>query len=76
MRDERTPTPTEEDARIDSAVLGLLLDPEEQRPWSDHELAREIGDDVATTDSLARLSGAGLIHRHDGFAWATRAALS
>jgi hypothetical protein len=76
MRDERTPTPAEEDTTTDSAVLGLLLDPGSERPWSREELAREIGDEIATADSLGRLDGAGLIHRLDGFVWASRAALA
>ena len=73
MRDERTRTPVEEDAGIDSVVLGLLLDRDAQRPWSRDEIDREIGQD--TIDSLNRLYGAGLIHRLEGFIWATRAAL-
>jgi hypothetical protein len=32
-----------------------------------------MGEDV--TDSIARFHGAGLIHRHGDFMWATRAAL-
>jgi hypothetical protein len=33
------------------------------------------GGGLGETDSLKRLYGAGLIHRLQGFAWATRAAL-
>jgi predicted transcriptional regulator len=64
----------EADDRTDSAVMGLLLDDESQRPWSEDELAREIGDDLATADSLSRLHRAGLIHRIDPFVFATRPA--
>ena len=67
-------TPAEQDRRIDDAIAMLLLDRMTQRPWSREEIEREMGCDV--TDSLARLYGAGLIHRLDGFAWATRAALA
>jgi hypothetical protein len=74
MQDQRTLTPAEEDGKIDSAILGCLRDSDEQRPWSDDEITREIGSD--TTDSLNRLYGVGLVHRLDGFVWATRAAIA
>jgi hypothetical protein len=74
MRDERTRTPAEEDATIDSAVLGLMICAGGERPWARDEIDRAIGED--TTDSLNRLYAAGLIHRLDGFAWATRAAIA
>jgi hypothetical protein len=74
MQEQRTLSPAEEDARDDSAVLGLLLDPESERPWSVDEVTRELGRDPA--DSLVRLHGAGLVHRMDGFVWASRAALA
>jgi len=73
MQQQRTLSPAEEDGQIDSAILGLLLGNDEQRPWSVEEIEREIGSN--TTDSLARLYGGGLIHRLDGFVWATRAAV-
>jgi hypothetical protein len=59
MHDERTPTPAEEDRRIDHAIILFLLDPKIQRPRSRDEIEREIGEDVR--DSIARLHGAGLI---------------
>ena len=76
MHDQRTLTPAEEDAQIESAILGSLLDPHEQRPWSVEEVAREIGNPVAVHDSLRQLQGVGLIHRCGEFVWATRAALA
>jgi hypothetical protein len=57
----------------DRAVLGILLDRDAQRPWSESEIEREIGS--STADCLNMLHGAGLIHRLCGFVWATRAAL-
>ncbi len=61
--------------QADAAILGLLLEPDSQRPWSDDEIAREIGDRLTVTDGLARLAGAGLVHRLNSFVWASRAAL-
>ncbi len=73
MQENPTPTPAERQRTLDGAILGLLIDPDSHRPWSVDEIAREVGEDV--TDSLNRLYGAGLIHRLDGFVWATRAAV-
>lgn len=67
--------PNSDPERVDSAILGLLLDPDSQRPWSEEEIASEIGNRVETVDGLARLAGAGLCHRLNNFAWASRAAL-
>ena len=61
--------------QVDAAILGLLLEPDSQRPWSVDEVAREIGDELAAADSLARLAGAGLVYRLDRFVWVSRAAL-
>jgi predicted transcriptional regulator len=73
MHDEPTPTAIERDAQEDSAILGLLMLETSHRPWAVEEIAREMGRDA--TDSLNRLYGGGLIHRLDGFVWATRAAV-
>lgn len=72
MRDQRSPVAEGED-RVDVAVLGLLLG--DDRLWSVEEVGREIGDPVEVADSLARLYGAGLVHRLEDFAFATRAAV-
>lgn len=72
MHDERTPAA--EDDRADAAILQLLLYDEHRHPWADDEIAREIGNELTVTDALSRLQGAGLIHRHDGFVFPTRAA--
>ena len=72
MRDQRSPV-TEDEAKVDVAVLGLLL--ETDRLWSVEEVRRESGDPVETEDSLARLYGGGLIHRLEGFVFAARPAL-
>ena len=73
MHDQRSPA--EEAAQTDHTILSLLLRDDAQRPWTEDEVAREIGDPLATTDGLSRLYGAGLIHRVEGFVFATRPAV-
>jgi hypothetical protein len=74
MQDERIPSPAEDARRVEQAILALLSSPDEQWPWSVDEVAREIGDRIATLDALACLHGAGLVHRCGEFVFATRAA--
>ena len=57
----------------DRAILGMLVDRDAQRPWSEDEIEREVGS--GAKDCLNVLYAAGLIHRLGGFVWATRAAL-
>ena len=57
----------------DRAILGMLVDRDAQRPWSEDEIERETGS--GTKDCLHVLYAAGLIHRFGGFVWASRAAL-
>lgn len=74
MHDEDMGSVAEQDNEIDAAVLALLLD-ERFDVWATVEVEREIGDAVATKDSLARLRGAGLIYElSHGFVMASRAA--
>ncbi|MDE3075007.1 MAG: hypothetical protein KGJ86_06220 [Chloroflexota bacterium] len=68
-------TPAEQDRQVERAILGLLMDPDSQRPWAVDELARELGDQLTTGDALVRLHAAGLIHRLDRFVFASRASL-
>lgn len=57
-------------------MLDLLLHGDAAGPWAVEELVREIGDRIAVADALARLVGAGLLHRLDaGFVFASRAAV-
>lgn len=67
--------PAEQDDMIDRAILELLLDSDEPDLWSPEELALQTGNQLATTDSLSRLHAGGLIHRCDGFVFASRAAV-
>lgn len=62
------------DDQVDMAVLTMMLSEPSCGPWAVEEVAREIGDPVATADGLARLHGAGLVHRCAGFVWPTQAA--
>jgi hypothetical protein len=74
MQEQPTLTPAEREGQIDSAVLSLLVNTEDQRLWSFEEIEREMGS--SPIDSLSRLYGGGLIHRLDKkFFWATRAAI-
>jgi hypothetical protein len=76
MQDESTLTVAEREDAVDKAILALLLTPEEQRPWSVHEVELEMGDRLAAVDSLARLHGAALVHRCGDFVFASRAAIT
>lgn len=73
--DRRELLPAEQDDMIDRAILELLLDSDEPGLWSPEELALQTGNQLATTDSLSRLQAAGLIHRCDGFVFASRPAV-
>lgn len=64
----------EKERAIDASILESLLCSDAARPWSMAEIEREIGSHEAV-DGLARLDRAGLIHRLDGFVWASRPAL-
>jgi hypothetical protein len=76
MQDEtsREGMPERRDAR--GAVLGLLLNDEDQRPWLAREIELEIGDRIATVDAITQLHAEGLAHRVGEFVFATRAAVN
>ncbi len=74
MQDQISPTPAEEEKRVDAAILGWLLSDQVRAPVSVDEVGREIDEGLAVTDSLDRLYGAGLVHRLDEFVFATQAA--
>jgi hypothetical protein len=73
MCDQPNQSRIDRDAQEQGAILTVLLAEPSHRPWSVDEIAREMGHDPA--DSLRSLYGAGLIHRLDGFVWASRAAV-
>ena len=61
---------------IEAGIYDRLTLPDQQRPWAVRELVLEIGSQIDVEDALARLHGAGLVHRCGEFVWATRAALA
>jgi hypothetical protein len=61
------------DATTDEAIIGLLV--EDRGIWSTGEVERMIGDEIAATDSLARLRRGGLLHQCGDFVFASRTAL-
>lgn len=68
-------TEAEQQDHTDGVILEALLDCDAQRPWSVDEVARLLNDPVDASDGLGRLARAGLVHRLDGFVFASRAAL-
>ncbi len=68
-------TNAEREAHTDAVILESLLDRDAQRPWTVDEIARDLGDPIDATDGLSRLAKAGLVHRLEGFVFASRAAL-
>jgi len=75
MPDQRSSIESEAHAYLDRAVLGLLLDIDKQRPWSETEIAREISTPGHVPASLKRLRTAGLIHRWNDLVTASRSAV-
>jgi hypothetical protein len=67
MHDHPTGSLSDETGQeMQRALLHLLVDPDEQRPWSMAEIIRQFrgGDGhAAVEDALAALDGAGLINR-------------
>jgi hypothetical protein len=70
MHDQRTPA--EQDDVADRSIMDVLLD--DPGPWAVEELQREFLAPIAVVDSINRLAGVGMVHRLDGFVFATRTA--
>jgi predicted transcriptional regulator len=75
MPDQRSSIESEAHAYLDRGVLGLLLDIDKQRPWSEAEIAREISTPGHVPASLKRLRTAGLVHRWNDLVTASRSAV-
>lgn len=69
--DEQT-TPGEPMDRRERTVLHLLI--QDPFPWTIEELGRELDDQASTSDAVATLAGAGLVHRFGEFVTPTRSA--
>jgi hypothetical protein len=69
-RSQRDRFPEEQ---IDNIVLSFMLN-EDGWPWSEDEVARELGDDADATDAIRRLTAHGLLHRFGEFVFPTRTA--
>ncbi len=75
MQHHRTPDRPPNAERLDGAILELLVNRDQQRPWSENEITRAIGRNVSALISLEGLRRAGLIHRWHDFVSATNAAV-
>jgi hypothetical protein len=74
MLDKSSSTESETRARLDKAVLLIVLDSRLQRPISEAEVARIVRTPGYVSTSFKRLRAAGLIHRWNDLATATHAA--
>lgn len=73
MQAQNTSSAVEQDEQIDTAIMGMLLD--SPRPLAVTEIQRGVASPLHVEDGIARLVAVGLVHRLDGFVFATRAAL-
>ena len=75
MHDEPTQAPAgREPDRLESAVMLMLLQAGHPWPWSMHEIARELGNELLAADAVVGLHAAGLVNRLDEFVFPTRSA--
>ncbi len=75
MHRHRTPDYPDELARLAGAVLMLLVGPDDHRPWSETEIAREISSPGSVPECLERLRDDGLVHLCCNLVSATHAAV-
>jgi hypothetical protein len=75
MHEQRRPEKSGEFARLDGAILGLLVD-KQRHPWTIDEIEREIGSEsINVPAAIHRLEEAGLLHSWDCFVCLTHAAI-
>jgi hypothetical protein len=76
MHTQTNPGESEEFARLEWAILGLLTTPGDQRPWSQEEIGRAITPVPGSVhDAVERLYRVGLVHRWSRYVNATYAAV-
>jgi hypothetical protein len=75
MQHHRTPDKASSTERLEGIILGLLVDRDQQRPWSVNEIARATGSQIHALTGIERLCRHGLIHRWESFVSATNAAV-
>lgn len=75
MHRHRTPAGLEVHTQIDRAVLDLLLDDENHRPWAEDELGRAVTLPGDIRDALRRLRASRLVHRWNDLVTASRPAV-
>jgi hypothetical protein len=74
MQEKGNPSITEEDQRVERAVMRLLL--EDRGLFTFGEVNKNAGGSVVlTTDALDRLKQGGMVHDFAGFVFASRAAV-
>jgi hypothetical protein len=66
--------PAAEIDQTEHAILWLLLLSDPPGPWSVHEIALQLGSQVAAEDAVVNLHAAGLVHRCHEFVFPTRSA--
>jgi DNA-binding HxlR family transcriptional regulator len=75
LGDERTTHQDPDQQSTEAAIVALLLAHEHAGIWTQAEIERELSASPLTVkDSLATLTAAGLIHRHNELVLPTRAA--
>jgi hypothetical protein len=75
MHTQTNPGESGEFARLEWAILGLLVTPYNPRPWSEDEIARAITLPGDVHDAVKRLHKVGLVHRWHMLVSATAAAV-
>jgi hypothetical protein len=72
MQDQRTQSHVARQFdQTDRVVLELLLGRDFPGPWSVRELGQALGDEIAAMDAISELNRAGLMHRLEGFVFAS-----
>jgi hypothetical protein len=75
MHEQSSPEKSGEFARLDGAILGLLVD-KQRHPWAIDEIEREIGSEGTNVPpAIHRLDEAGLLHSWDEFVCPTHASI-